>query len=89
MRDNLGRSEIGAGLNVYSESWWHERVDAVSRAVAAVFAAPAAQPLEQPITGENAEKQEAEWVPFWGAPVGNLSLSSAKLSLWNGRGERI
>jgi integrase len=71
MRDNLGHSEVGVGLNIYSESWWDERVDAVSRAVAAVFAEPAAKPLEQPKDRENAEKQDAEWEPFWGCPSGN------------------
>jgi len=51
--------------NVYSESWWDERVNALSRAVAAVFAAPAAQPPEPTEVRENTEKRSSEWVPFW------------------------
>ena len=74
MRDNLGHAEIGIGLNVYSESWWDERVNAVSRAVAEVLAVPAAKPSEQPVTSENSERRDAEWVPFWGCPKGDLAV---------------
>jgi len=42
----MGHSEVDVGLNIYSESRWDERVNAVSSAVAAVIAAPAAKPPE-------------------------------------------
>ena len=64
-RDNMGHSETGTTLNVYSETWWDERVDAVSRAVEAVFAEPAAKPAQPMNLFQNATKQPAEWVPFW------------------------
>jgi len=31
---------LGLSLNVYSKSWWEERVDAVTRVVEAVFTEP-------------------------------------------------
>lgn len=43
-RDNMGHSEIPTTLNLYSRTWWDERVNAVSRAVGAVFAAAAPKP---------------------------------------------
>ena len=73
-RDNMGHSEIGMTLNGYSESWWDERVNAVTRAVAAVFAAPAAKPPANPETTEN---RKAEWVPFFGCPEANQSPQSS------------
>jgi hypothetical protein len=41
-RDNMGhaRSSGSITLDVYSKTWWSERVEAVSRIVEAVFAAP-------------------------------------------------
>ena len=64
-RDNMGHSDTGTTLNVYSETWWDERVDAVSRAVEAVFKEPAAKPSQSALSSRNATKQLAEWVPFW------------------------
>jgi hypothetical protein len=46
-RHNMGHSEVGVTLNVYSESWWDERVDAVSRALAAMALRIAAQSLHR------------------------------------------
>ena len=60
-RDNMGHSETSMTLDGYSRTWWDERVDAVSRAVAAVFAEPAARPPEEP----KCEESVIEWVPFW------------------------
>jgi integrase len=68
-RDNMGHSDTGTTLNVYSETWWDERVDAVSRAVEAVFKEPAAKPAQPAQSSRNATKQPAEWVPFLGAPT--------------------
>lgn len=76
-RDNMGHSDIDMTLNGYSESWWDERVNAVSRAVAAVFAVPAAKP---PVSSKDEKKVEAgaaEWVPFWGCPSADPSPSTS------------
>jgi integrase len=64
-RDNMGHSDVDVTLNVYSHSWWDERVDAVSRAVAAVFAEPAAKPPARSSEGQKSEESAIEWVPFW------------------------
>jgi integrase len=65
-RDNMGHSETSMTLDGYSRTWWDERVDAVSRAVAAVFAAPAAElPAKKAVNGSG----NAEWVPFFGCPT--------------------
>ena len=64
-RDNMGHAGIDVTLNVYSQSWWDERVDAVNRAVAAVFAEPAAKAPALPAGVEKPAKQSTEWVPFW------------------------
>jgi integrase len=64
-RDNMGHSDTGTTLNVYSETWWDERVDAVSRAVEAVFEEPAAKPPQSEKTSRITTKQPVEWVPFW------------------------
>ena len=64
-RDNMGHSDTGTTLNVYSETWWDERVDAVSRAIEAVFKEPAAKPSQSAQSSRNATKQPVEWVPFW------------------------
>jgi integrase len=58
-RDNMGHSEVDVTLNIYSESWWDERVNAVSRALEAVFAAPAAKPPTHSETGEKPESGNA------------------------------
>ena len=38
-RDNMGHANIDVTQNIYGRSRWEERVDAVSRAVEAVFPA--------------------------------------------------
>ena len=71
----MGHSEISMTLNGYSQSWWDERVNAVSLAVAAVFSAPAAKP---PVKTETAsDNGNAEWVPFWGCPDANPNPTSS------------
>lgn len=52
-------------LNGYSESWWDERVEAVSRAVPAVFAEAAATPPVRLAEADKPAEQSTEWVPFW------------------------
>ena len=71
-RDNMGHSQLGMTLDGYSRTWWDERANAVSRAVAEVFAAPAAPPPAVTEINENAGSQNSEWVPFWGCPEANL-----------------
>jgi hypothetical protein len=61
----MGHSDTGTTLDVYSETWLEERVAAVSRAVEAVLAEPAAKPVEATNPSRNATNQPAEWVPFW------------------------
>jgi len=67
-RDNMGHSGSTGSitLDVYSKTWWNERVDAVSRVVEAVFAEPdeeerkiVAPPEGLPDGGEG-----KEWEPF-------------------------
>jgi integrase len=72
IRDNMGHSQVSMTMDGYSRSWWDERANAVSQAVAAVFAAPAATPPEQTKNEDTKPgSQNSEWVPFWGCPNGN------------------
>jgi hypothetical protein len=64
-RDNMGHSETSMTLDGYSRTWWDERVEAVSRAVAAVFAEPAAKAEARPAEEPKTEETVVEWVPFW------------------------
>ncbi len=64
-RDNMGHSETSMTLDGYSQTWWDERVEAVSRAVAAVFAEPAAKAPVRPAEEPKNEESVTEWVPFW------------------------
>ena len=72
-RDNMGHagSTGNITLDVYSKTWWDERVDAVSRVVEAVFAEPEekeerkiATPLKHLPNGGNG----VEWEPLLGTP---------------------
>jgi hypothetical protein len=68
-RDNMGHSGSTGSitLDVYSKTWWDERVDAVTKVVEAVFAEPTetekniVSPLKKACTGEDA----INWVPAW------------------------
>jgi len=68
-RDNVGHSGSTGSitLDVYSKTWWNERVDAVSRVVEAVFAEPVDDEkkivslLAEPRIGGAAN----DWEPFW------------------------
>lgn len=62
-RDNMGHSEVDTTFNVYSETWWDERMEAVSKAVEAVFSVPAAVKLSP-----DSPRKQKEWAPFWGTP---------------------
>lgn len=68
VRDNMGHANIDVIQNVYGESWWEERVDAVTRAVEAVK--NAAQNAEEEAKQNRRESVSNEWVPL-GAPAGS------------------
>jgi hypothetical protein len=70
-RDNMGHT-VSTGsitLDVYSKSWWEERVDAVTRVVEAVFT----EPEQKKEDGANVTPSkplrkcgsDEPWEPFW------------------------
>jgi hypothetical protein len=67
-RDNMGHSG-GSGsitLDVYSKTWWDERVEAVSRVVEAVFAEPdEGEKINASPKGLPLSETAVEWEPFW------------------------
>jgi integrase len=71
-RDNMGHAG-GTGsitLDVYSKTWWNERVDAVSRIVEAVYAEPYEECEEltesaAPLKGLPSGGTGKLWEPFW------------------------
>ena len=69
-RDNMGHAG-GTGsitLDVYSKTWWNERVEAVSRVVEAVFAEPDVEEKKRiatPLKGLPDGGIDKEWEPFW------------------------
>jgi len=68
-RDNMGHSGSTGSitLDVYSKTWWNERVDAVSRVVEAVFAEPdeEEEKIVAPSEGLPDGGEGKEWEPFW------------------------
>lgn len=94
-RDNMGHAG-GTGsitLDVYSKSWWEERVDAVTRVVEAVFTEPEEKKEETnvatpPLPLRNRGRDE-NWEPFWEPQGGKPGLISMEVIEKNGRGERI
>jgi hypothetical protein len=52
-------------LDVYSKTWWEERVDAVTRVVEAVFTEPEETEIQKTAAVERAAKlaSGADWVP--------------------------
>ncbi len=69
-RDNMGHAG-GTGsitLDVYSKTWWEERVDAVTRVVEAVFTEPDEEKDETSVASpKDLPKCDADnnWVPCW------------------------
>jgi integrase len=63
-RDNMGHAGSSGSitLDVYSKTWWSERVEAVSRVVEAVFAEP------------DEEERKENPVPLKGLPGGGIGL---------------
>jgi hypothetical protein len=73
-RDNMGHAGNTGSitLDVYSKSWWDERVDAVTRVVEAVFTEPEEEVEEGKVKNgvtllEPLRKggSDDSWVPFW------------------------
>jgi hypothetical protein len=71
-RDNMGHAGSSGSitLDVYSKTWWNERVDAVSRVVEAVFAEPDKEDEEEkgsatPLKGLPDSGTGKEWEPSW------------------------
>jgi hypothetical protein len=69
-RDNIGHAgSTGAiTLDVYSKSWWEERVDAVTRVVEAVFTEPEEKKKTKIVPAPKPLRKDAGsglWVPFW------------------------
>jgi len=69
-RDNMGHagSSGSIALDVYSKTWWRERVEAVSRVVEAVFAEPDKEDnkgIVTPLKDLPDRGAGKEWEPFW------------------------
>jgi len=69
-RDNMGHAGSSGSitLDVYSKTWWNERVEAVTRIVEAVFAEPDEEEKKRVVTllkGMPESGNGKEWEPFW------------------------
>jgi hypothetical protein len=71
-RDNMGHagSTGSITLDIYSKTWWNERVEAVSRVVEAVFTEPDKEDEEKkgsasPLKGLPVSGIGKEWEPSW------------------------
>lgn len=69
-RDNMGHAGSSGSitLDVYSKTWWNERVEAVSRVVEAVFAEPDEEEKKRVVTllkGMPEGGIGKQWEPFW------------------------
>jgi len=69
-RDNMGHAGSSGSitLDVYSKTWWDERVDAVTRVVEAVFTEPEKKKDETDAAAREPLRKRAgseQWEPFW------------------------
>lgn len=69
-RDNMGHAGSSGSitLDVYSKTWWSERVEAVSRVVEAVFAEPDEEERKEnpvPLKGLPGSGIGLDWEPSW------------------------
>ena len=69
-RDNMGHAGNTGSItvDVYSKTWWDERVEAVTRIVEAVFTEPdeeGRKRIAAPLPGVARCGDVAEWEPFW------------------------
>ena len=77
-RDNMGHagSTGSITLDVYSKTWWDERVEAVTRIVEAVFTEPEEDRNRTIKTPLLAGGDAAEWEPFWEPQAPGISDNS-------------
>ncbi len=83
-------------LDVYSKTWWEERVDAVTRVVEAVFTEPEEKEMKEeekeianPPKALPGRGCDDNWEPFWepqGVAADQISMEVVEKI---GRGERI
>jgi hypothetical protein len=66
-RDNMGHAGNTGSitLDVYSKTWWDERVEAVTRVVEAVFTEPEADTKKAGTVSLSIASGSGEWEPFW------------------------
>jgi hypothetical protein len=68
-RDNMGHAGNTGSitLDVYSQTWWEERVDAVTRVVEAVFTEPDKKEEKNARQDSNLRRYRPgeNWEPFW------------------------
>jgi integrase len=94
-RDNMGHAGATGSitLDVYSKSWWDERVDAVTRVVEAVMTEPEEKNEEENAAAQPKRLRQAAngnlWEPFWEPQGVGTDLSSTQVVEKDGRGERI
>ena len=64
----MGHSECPTTLEIYSKTWWEERVDAVTRVVEAVMTEPEKKEEKNAVTPPKPLRQrgrDEQWEPFW------------------------
>jgi integrase len=93
-RDSMGHagSTGSITLDVYSKTWWDERVDAVTRVVEAVFTEPEEKikkTIAIPLTDLPGGGNGVEWEPFWEPQGVKPDQISVQVTEKIGRGERI
>jgi integrase len=92
-RDNMGHagSTGSITLDVYSKSWWDERVDAVTRVVEAVFTEPEEKEEEEVDSHVSSPKhlrkgaRNESWVPCWVPQPKKPDQKSMEVTEKNGR----
>jgi integrase len=93
-RDSMGHagSTGSITLDVYSKTWWDERVDAVTRVVEAVFTEPdekTKKTIAIPLVDLPSGGDGVEWEPFWEPQGVKPDQISVQVAEKIGRGERI
>ncbi len=79
-------------LDVYSKTWWDERVDAVTAVVEAVFTEPEekeGKTITTPLKDLPKNGDGADWVPFWVPQGVEPDQNSTDVIEKNGRGGQI
>jgi len=88
-RDNMGHGGNTGSitLDVYSKTWWEERVETVTRVVEMVMTEP--EQNESSNVASLPREGGELWEPFWEPQGGNSDSNSSQVIEKNGRGERI